>query len=68
MSSQTEAFVKTLTKSEKSYLWDHVFRYQGVEGSTVTEQFAKLIEYVLNFLNGDSKMETAIFGKAMKMF
>ena len=68
MSSQTEAFVKTLTKSEKSYLWDHVFRYAGVEGSTAKEQFAKLVEYVLNFLDGESKMETSIFGKAMKMF
>ena len=29
-------------------------------------QFGRLIEYVLNFLSGDSKMEKKIFAKALK--
>ena len=60
-SPQIEAFAKSLTKQEKSYLWDHVFRYAGVEGTTV-------IEYVLNFLDGSSEMEEKIYAKALKMF
>ena len=67
--SQTnQAFAKTLTKQEKSYLWNHVHRYAGVEGTTAQEQFARLIEYVLNFLNGDSEMEENITAKALKMY
>ena len=63
-----QAFVKTLTKKEREYVWDHVYRYVGVEGSTAAEQFARLIEYVLFWLDGSSKMETSIFDKALKMF
>ena len=63
-----QAFVKTLTKTEKQYLWDHVFRYSGVEGTTAKEQFKRLIEYVLNFLDGDSEIEKKIFTKAMMAF
>ena len=77
--SQIQAFARSLTKQEKTYLWDHVFRYAGVEGTTATEQFERLIEYVLNFLetkagtapalvDGDSEMEEKIFAKALKMF
>ena len=64
--SQIQAFAKSLTKQEKTYLWDHVFRYSGVEGTTATEQFERLIEYVLNFLDGDSEMEEKIFAKALQ--
>ena len=66
--SQIQAFAKSLTKQEKTYLWNHVFRYAGVEGTTSTEQFEQLIEYVLNFLDGESEMEEKIFAKALKMF
>ena len=66
--SKIKAFTKTLTNQEKSYLWDHVFRYAGVEGTTATEQFERLIEYVLNFLDGSSEMEEKIYAKALKMF
>ena len=78
--SQIQAFAKSLTKQEKTYLWNHVFRYAGVEGTTSTEQFERLIGYVLNFLetkagytapalvDGDSEMEEKIFAKALKMF
>ena len=59
-----QAFVKTLTKKEREYVWDHVYRYVGVEGSTAAEQFARLIEYVLFWFDGSS----TIFGKALKMF
>ena len=66
--STVQTFAKSLTKQEKTYLWEHVFRYAGVEGTTATEQFERLIEYVLNFLDGDSEMEKKIFAKALKMF
>jgi hypothetical protein len=67
-SLKIQAFAKSLTKQEKSYLWNHVYRYAGVEGRTAEEQFGRLIEYVLNFLNGDSEMEEKIYAKALKMF
>ena len=61
-------FVKTLTKAERTFLWDHVHRYAGVEGTTASEQFQRLIEYVLNFLTGDTPKEKSIFEKALTMF
>ena len=67
-SERVQAFAKSLTKKERRYLWSHVYRYAGVEGVTASEQFERLIEYVLNFLDGSSKMETAIYAKALKMF
>lgn len=66
--SQIQEFTKSLTKKEKSFLWDHVHRYAGVEGTTAKEQFGKLVEYVLNFLDGDTDVERAIFNKALRMF
>ena len=59
-------FAQSLTKKEKSYLWDHVYRYAGVEGTTAEDQFGRLVEYVLNFLDGDCKLEKKIFAKALK--
>lgn len=59
----TKQFADTLTRAEKTYLWDHVHRY-AVENSTAKE----LVEYVLNFFDGDSEIETKIFAKAMKAF
>ena len=67
MMTPTE-FAATLTRAEKTYLWDHVHRYAGVENSTAKEQFLRLVEYVLNFFDGDSEIETKIFAKAMKAF
>ena len=64
----TKQFADTLTRAEKTYLWGHVHRYAGVQGVTAKEQFQRLVEYVLNFLNGDSEIETKIFTKAMKAF
>ena len=64
----TKEFAATLTHAEKKYLWAHVHRYAGLEGSTAKEQFQRLVEYVLNFLDGDSEIETKIFAKAMKAF
>ena len=66
--SKIKAFAKSLTKKERMYLWDHVRRYAGVEGTSAKEQFARLIEYVLNCLNGDSNMEKNIYAKALKMY
>ncbi len=74
MSQQQIAFVRSLTRGEKKYLWDHVFRYAGVEDTTTKEQFAQIIMYVLNFLTGDSDIrnsfliEKRIHAKAMAMF
>ena len=31
-------------------------------------QFGRLIEYVLNFLDGDCELEKKIFAKALKMY
>ena len=42
--------------------------HAGVQGTTAKEQFQRLIEYVLNFLDGDSDMETSIFAKALAMY
>ena len=61
-------FAATLSHAEKKYLWGHVHRYAGVENSTAKEQFQRLVEYVLNFFDGDSEIERSIFAKAMKAF
>ena len=66
--SQNIMFARSLTGAEKSYLWQHVFRYAGVEGTTAQEQFKRLVEYVLNFLTGESDIEQAVFAKAMAVF
>ena len=54
--------------------------FSATQGTTATEQFERLIGYVLNFLetkagyttpalvDGDSEMEEKIFAKALKMF
>ena len=63
-----QEFVKTLTKAEREFLWAHVFRYAGVEGTTAKEQFKKLISYVLNFLDGSGEMEQKIYAKALQAF
>jgi len=79
MSQMIREFAQSLTKKEKSYLWDHVYRYAGVEGTTAEEhqscnessfgfQFGRLVEYVLNFLTGDCELEKKIFAKALKMY
>ena len=65
---QSRKFARSLTKSERTYLWEHVYRYAGVEGVSAKEQFQQLVMYVLNFLGGDSTIEKKIFAKAMKMF
>jgi hypothetical protein len=61
-------FVRSLTVAEKAYLWEHVNRNAGVEGVSAQEQFARLIEYVLNFLDGGAPIQKRVFAKAMKMF
>ena len=43
---QIQRFRKTLTKKELKYVYNHVWRYDGVEGVSAQEQFHKLIEYV----------------------
>ena len=67
-SQQQRKFARSLTVAERKYLWAHVFRYSGIEGVSAKDQFAQLIMYVLNFLNGDSGIEKRIFAKAMNMF
>ena len=66
--TQNRTFVRSLTDAERRYLWEHVYRYVGVEGTTVQDQFNRLVEYVLNFLTGESDIEQAIFAKAMTVF
>ena len=66
MSQMIREFAHSLTKKEKSYLWDHVYRYAGVEGTTAEDQFGRLVEYTLNFLDGDCELEKKIFAKALK--
>ena len=39
-------FRKTLTNKEHKYLYNHVWRYDGVQGVSAKEQFKQLIEYV----------------------
>ena len=68
MSKMIREFAHSLTKKEKTYLWDHVHRYAGVEGISAGDQFGRLIEYVLNFLDGDYELEKKIFAKALKMY
>jgi hypothetical protein len=63
-----EEFVKSLTALEKRYVWEHVYRYAGVEGVSADEQLKRPIEYVLNFLGGVATIEKRVFAKAMKMF
>ena len=41
--------------------------HEGVEGTTAKEQFKRLIQYVLNFLTGESEMEEKIYNKALKL-
>ena len=62
-----KSFVNKLTNAERTYLWDHVYRYSGVEGVPAAQQFQRLIEYVFNFLDGSSKMEKGIWNKALGM-
>ena len=61
-------FVESLTGDEKTYLWRHVYRYDGVDGVSAQEQLARLVEYVLNFLDGTSDIEQSIYSKALKTF
>ena len=68
MSSQQREFDRSLTVAERTYLWAHVYRYNGIDGVSAKDQFAQLIMYVLNFLNGESAIEKRIFAKAMTMF
>jgi hypothetical protein len=63
-----QQFKKSLTRAQTRYLWDHIHRYDGVDGVSAKEQFQQLVAYVLNFLTGTSKMEQKIFAKAMKAF
>jgi len=65
---QIRKFVRDLTRGEKNYLWNHVYRYAGVEGTTVQEQFKQIVSYVLNFLDGESELEKRIYAKALKVF
>ena len=68
MSPQQLAFVDSLTTVEKEYLWGHILRYAGIEGSTKEEQFGQIIMYVLNFFNEDDDMHQRIYAKALQMF
>ena len=65
---QQQKFVQDLTGGEKNYLWSHVYRYAGVEGTTAKEQFQQIVSYVLNFLTGESDLEKRIYAKALKVF
>jgi len=67
-SSKEQTFVNSLTRDEKNYLWDHIYRYDGVQGISAKEQFEKIISYVLNFLDGTSDIEQRIYAKALEMF
>ena len=67
-SQQQQTFVRSLTRGEKSYLWRHIFKYAGVEGTSAKEQFEKIISYALNFLTGESDIEQRIYAKALEMF
>ena len=70
MATETKqhTFLKSLTVAEKVYLWSHVVRYDGVDGVSAKEQFERLVEYVLNFLDGSSAVEQSIYNKALKSF
>ena len=63
-----QEFAATLSRAEKRYLLNRVHRYSGLDGSTAKEQFQRIVEYVLNFLDGDSEVERSIFAKTMKAF
>ena len=56
-------FTNSLTRAEKQFLWSHVYRYADEKG--VERKFARLVEYVLNFLTGNSKIENQIYVKAI---
>ena len=58
-------FAKSLTRAQTKYLWEHIKRYDGVDGVTAKEQFQQLVAYVLNFLDSDDKMEKKIYAKAI---
>ena len=58
-------FAKSLTRAQTKYLWEHIHRYDGVDGVTAKEQFQQLVAYVLNFLDSDDKMEQKIYAKAI---
>jgi len=58
-------FAKSLTRAQTKYLWEHIHRYDGVDGVTAKEQFQQLVAYVLNFLDSDDKMEKKIYAKAI---
>ena len=69
--AQVQKFVRSLTPTEKTYLWGHVYRYAGVGGSSAKEQFKKLISYVLQFLSGESEdhdVAKRVYTKALAMF
>ena len=65
MTMTNKEFAKSLTRAQTKYLWDHIHRYDGVDGVSAKEQFQQLVAYVLNFLTGDHKMEKKIYAKAM---
>ncbi len=58
-------FAKSLTRAQTKYLWEHIHRYDGVDGVTAKEQFQQLVAYVLNFLTGPDSMEKKIYAKAI---
>jgi hypothetical protein len=60
-----EQFAKSLTHRQTKYLWDHIHRYDGVDGVSAKEQFQQLVAYVLNFLTGPDSMEKKIYAKAI---
>ena len=56
-------FKNSLTPEEKRYLWKHV--YHNADSKGVEQKFARLVEYVLTFLTGNSKIENQICVKAV---
>jgi hypothetical protein len=65
MTMTNKQFAKSLTRAQTKYLWEHIHRYDGVDGVTAKEQFQQLVAYVLNFLDSDDKMEKKIYAKAI---
>ncbi len=65
MTMTNKEFAKSLTRAQTKYLWDHIHRYDGVDGVSAKEQFQQLVTYVLNFLTGNHKMEKKIYAKAI---
>ena len=65
MAMTNKQFAKSLTRAQTKYLWEHIHRYDGVDGVTAKEQFQQLVAYVLNFVDSDDKMEKNIYAKAI---